>query len=106
MATSSRSEPAGRRAAAVLIGYNLPWLAWTTYAAVLAVAPGMGGWRCPVHAALGWCPSCGLTHAYADLLRGEGAGWWLSTILLLFMANAVVSLVRARGLVVTKAQPG
>jgi hypothetical protein len=101
---TSRSEPGGRRVAAILIGYNLPWLAWTAYAAVLAIAPGTGGWSCPVHAMLGWCPSCGLTHAYADLLRGGGAGWWLSTILLLFVANALMSLWRVRAL--TTVRPG
>ena len=106
-ATNSRSDPR-RRAAAVLIGYNLPWACWTAYAIVLALGPGVGGWPCPVHALLGWCPSCGLSHAYADLLRGEGAGWWLATVLLLFAANAAASLARARRVSAasTTARPG
>jgi hypothetical protein len=43
-------------------------------AQVAAVATGVGGWPCPLKAALGIpCPGCGLTRASVALLRGEFA---------------------------------
>ena len=43
-------------------------------AQVLGVAAGVGGWPCPLKAALGIpCPGCGLTRATVSLLRGEFA---------------------------------
>jgi hypothetical protein len=43
-------------------------------AQVAAVAAGVGGWPCPVKAALGIpCPGCGLTRATLALLGGEFA---------------------------------
>lgn len=41
---------------------------------VAGVASGVGGWPCPVKAALGIpCPGCGLTRATISLLRGDFA---------------------------------
>lgn len=89
-----------RPALRLLIAHNLPFAAWTAYAAYRAIVSGgtgEGGWPCPVHALLQWCPSCGLTGGYARLLSGQ---WesdpWLLSILALFLLNAGWSLFLAR----------
>jgi len=49
-------------------------VALVSAAQVLCVAAGVGGWPCPVKAALGIpCPGCGLTRATVALLRGDFA---------------------------------
>jgi hypothetical protein len=98
MPTAKRSNDDGaRRAVLVLIAWNLPWFGFTAYAAWIASAPGGPDWVCPVDAWLGACPGCGLTTAYADLLRGRAPTTWLiAPALLAFAANAAVSLMRSR----------
>jgi hypothetical protein len=98
-ATSSTApEQPPRRRAAVLIGYNLPFLLWSGYAAWRVHAPG-DSLSCPVHALLGWCPSCGLTGDYAAILSGARPGHWLIWVVLAgFIANAVASLRKAHRL--------
>lgn len=97
MPTATRSSTSRRaRAAAVLAGYNLPFIAWTGAAVVRALGHGNIPWRCPVGALLGWCPACGLTHSYAALLRGEGLqNPWLGVVLVGFVVNLAWSLVKA-----------
>ena len=97
MPTATRSSTSGAaRAAAVLAGYNFPFIAWTGAAIVQALDLGGLPWRCPVEALLGWCPACGLTHSYAALLRGEGLqNLWLGAVLAGFVVNLAWSLVKA-----------
>lgn len=59
------------RALSILLGYNLPLILWTAATVYQAwTGRGLPG-ACPVRALLHWCPSCGLTSAYA-LLFSEG----------------------------------
>ncbi len=91
--SSSRTS----RARAVLFGYNLPFALWTAAAVCKAIGLGVGDWPCPVLAILAWCPTCGMTRAYAALLRGEGAhGIWFLAILAFFLVNLAASLLKAR----------
>lgn len=104
-----------RLALRLVIVYNLPFAAWTTYAAYRAIVSGgtgVGGWACPVHAIFHWCPSCGLTGDYARLLYslwsghpGIGENRWLLAILAGFLINAGWSLHLARRALTTPATP-
>lgn len=70
-------------------------------AQVAAVSAGVGGWPCPLKAALGIpCPGCGLTRASVALLRGEfavafGTHAFAPVLLLTLMALAVAGLLPA-----------
>lgn len=94
--TSSRGRADRlRRAAAIVLGYNAPFILWTGYACWKAA--GMAGFGfCPLHSWLGWCPACGATQQYADLLReGRAPGLFVSAILCGFALNAAWSLFKA-----------
>ena len=94
MGAISRSRRS--RAWAILLGYNAPFVLWTVAAVVRAWTGSGGWWPCPVAALLGWCPSCGLTGAYAALLSGRGvASAWFAVVFGGFVANAAWSVVRA-----------
>ena len=85
-----------RRALAILIGWNLPWILFTAYALVVLAWSGPAGWSCPIDHVLGMCPGCGSTRAYADLLGGRAPGtWWIVPVLNGFAINAVWSVVKA-----------
>lgn len=68
---------------------------------VAGVAAGVGGWPCPLKAALGIpCPGCGLTRASVALLRGEfaaafGAHAFAPVLLVALAALAVAALLPA-----------
>jgi hypothetical protein len=68
---------------------------------VAGVAAGVGGWPCPLKAALGIpCPGCGLTRATVSLLRGEfaaafGAHAFAPVLLAGLAAVAVAALLPA-----------
>ena len=68
---------------------------------VAGVATGVGGWPCPLKAALGIpCPGCGLTRATVSLLRGEfaaafGAHAFAPVLLAGLAALAVAALLPA-----------
>lgn len=103
-----------RLALRLVIVYNLPFAAWTTYAtyrAIMSGGTGEGGWPCPVQAILHWCPSCGLTGDYARLLTSVWVGQpdvenlWLIGILALFLINAGWSLHLARRALTIPAPP-
>jgi hypothetical protein len=95
MAKSSNAEPR-RRALAILVGHNLPWALFTGWALIRVIAPG-SALACPIDSVLGWCPSCGLTGAYAALLSGQAPHHpLLWPVLALFAASALWSLHRAR----------
>ena len=71
-------------------------LAGVAAAQVLGVATGVGGWPCPLKAALGIpCPGCGLTRASVALLRGEFAAAFglhaFAPVLLIGLAAAAVA---------------
>jgi hypothetical protein len=91
-------SPLASRRAALLLGYNLPFMCWTAYAAWRAWGgPGLG--FCPTHALLGWCPSCGATTAYAAWLRGAGRPEPFFFLLIVgFVALAIWSVVRCQRL--------
>jgi len=83
------------RAWQVVIGYNLPFVLWTLFALLQTAAP-VGGWPCPVQAVLHVCPSCGLTGAYTQFLRGGGmVDWRLGVVLMGFAANGAWSIAKA-----------
>lgn len=85
------------RAAAILIGHNLPFAAWTLFAALQAASGGVHLFTCPVRRLFGWCPGCGLTTAYASLLKtGRVTSWWFALVLAGFLFNLAWSLVVAR----------
>jgi hypothetical protein len=77
------------------LGHHIPFALWTAYALVRPFTAGNGGLWCPTHALLGWCPTCGMTSEYTDLLyHGRIPGWWTITILGAFIAIAGTSLCR------------
>ena len=95
-ATNSKSR-ARSRALAILVGYNLPFALWSAAALLRVWRGGRSLWPCPIKSIVTWCPACGLTRAYAALLRGEGLqSAWLGIILLIFIANMAHSLLKAR----------
>jgi hypothetical protein len=69
--TSSLDDLRSRRRA-ILLGYNLPLILWTALALVQLGLGQAALWECPVREAIGWCPACGLTHAYGEFLCGKG----------------------------------
>ncbi len=84
-----------RRAWHVVVGYNLPFTLWTIFALFRPTIP-VRGWSCPVQAAFHVCPSCGLTGAYTQLLRGNGIDdCWLGVVLGGFAANGIWSIIKA-----------
>jgi hypothetical protein len=61
----------------VLLGHNLPFLLWTGWAGFLALTGLHPSWTCPIRGLLHFCPGCGLTGSYVELLSGsvlQGAG--------------------------------
>lgn len=87
------------RAWHVLVGYNLPFTLWTAFAMLRRAVP-VRTWACPVQAAFHFCPSCGLTGAYADLLRGNGIDdYWLAVVLGGFAANGMWSIIKVTKLI-------
>ena len=95
MVKSSSADPR-RRALAIIVGHNLPWALFTGWALIRVVMPG-SAMSCPIDWAIGCCPSCGLTGAYAELLSGHvphHALLW--PVLALFVGSALWSLYRAR----------
>ena len=79
----------------VLLGYNLPFILWTCWAAFLALTGLHPAWPCPVRALFHFCPACGLTGQYADLLRGHRPSDFLLVILFLFLLNSGWSFYKA-----------
>ncbi|MFW5784961.1 MAG: hypothetical protein ACOCW1_02140 [Chitinispirillaceae bacterium] len=63
------SSTVSRKLLNVVVGYNLPFLLWTAYAAQRAFGNGSALWQCPVQKILGWCPGCGLTASYVHFIR-------------------------------------
>lgn len=93
-ATTSPAE-AGRPVWPVLLGYNAPFALWTAYALAKPLLAGVGGAWCPTHALLGWCPTCGMTARYAELLyTGRLPDAWTCCILAVFLTTAGWSLLR------------
>lgn len=83
-----------RRAWDILVGYNLPFTLWTLFAMLRPAIP-VRAWSCPVQAGLHFCPSCGLTGAYAQLLRGNGIDdYSLAPVLAAFAVNGLWSIVK------------
>ena len=84
-----------RRAWHVVVGYNLPFVLWTIFA-ILRPAMPVRVWSCPVQGVLQFCPNCGLTGAYTQLLRGNGIhDFWLGIVLLGFAANGIWSVIKS-----------
>ena len=108
-----------RLALRVLVIHNVPFAVWTAYAAYRAISSGgtgAGGWPCPVQVVFHWCPSCGLTGAYARLLSSPWTGGqvtgdqvtgdpMLFGVLALFLLNAGWSLRLARKASTTPVSP-
>ena len=98
MRKADHSSVTDRRALRILIGYNLPWLLWTVWA-LFAFCFESSVWRCQVKALLGWCPGCGLTRSYAQLIAGRVPDHPLLPIVLLgFVFNFAYSVYKARSL--------
>jgi hypothetical protein len=97
MSTATRSSGSlVARRCQILLGYNLPFLLWTLYAATGAVISGVSLWLCPIHPIAGWCPGCGLTRQYIQLLRGDSLPTlWGGLVLATFVLNVGCSIVRA-----------
>ncbi|MGE5279312.1 MAG: hypothetical protein ACM3L6_01025 [Deltaproteobacteria bacterium] len=88
------------RALRILWDHNFPFLLWSAAAAAKVLlqkaSVGTDGYLCPVRFFFGWCPGCGLTHAYGRFLQTGRAPAWFWVIAGLFLLNFFVSLVRAR----------
>ena len=79
----------------MVIGSNAPFALWTAYAVARPFTTGASGLWCPTHAILGWCPTCGMTGEYSDLLyNGRVPGWWTIIIIAAFIAVAGASMYR------------
>ena len=96
MPTATNSSDSLRaRCIEILVGYNLPFVLWTGLAVLVSAIDVSGFWRCPAAVLLGWCPGCGLTWEYMQLLTGQGSGnLWVTIVLAAFLANAAVSVAK------------
>ena len=84
-----------RRVWRVVVGYNLPFVLWTIFAILRPAIP-VRVWSCPVQGVLHFCPSCGLTRAYTQLLQGNGIhNCCLAIVLVGFGANGIWSIIKA-----------
>lgn len=79
----------------VIWGYNFPFLLWTAFALFRPLTP-IPHWSCPLRGIFSFCPGCGLTTAYTQLLLGSGVQEIrLVLVLLGFAANFAWSVFKA-----------
>lgn len=75
--------------------YNVPFILWTGFV-IFKVSYHNNDfmWSCPVHRLIGFCPGCGLTHAYMALIKyGRFVNPWFTVILALFILNLLRSIL-------------
>jgi len=85
-----------RKAADIILGYNLPFFLWSAIAAIKVFSNNNFHLDCCIiHRISGWCPACGLTSSYANFLQGNGfKDTWFAVVFILFIANFFYSLLK------------